>query len=156
MDSVIIEFLKEYGYWGMGILAFLSGSVVPITSEVLLVFFLGIGMNAIGVTLAATIGNTLGGITCYMMGYLTSKQRVQSFFKIPDRRMKRADLMIQKYGYWTAGISFVPVIGEVLLLALGVLRVNRFKVFTVMALGKFVRYMVVTASYTGFANYFGS
>lgn len=156
MDSVIIEFLKEYGYWGMGILAFLSGSVVPITSEVLLVFFLGIGMNAIGVTLAATIGNTLGGITCYMMGYLTSKQRVQSFFKIPDRRMKRADLMIQKYGYWTAGISFVPVIGEVLLLALGVLRVNRFKVFTVMALGKFVRYLFVTASYTGFANYFGS
>lgn len=156
MDSVIIEFLKEYGYWGMGILAFLSGSVVPITSEVLLVFFLGIGMNAIGVTLAATIGNTLGGITCYMMGYLTSKQRVQSFFKIPDRRMKRADLMIQKYGYWTAGISFVPVIGEVLLLALGVLRVNRLKVFTVMALGKFIRYMFVTASYTGLANYFGS
>lgn len=156
MESVIIEFLKEYGYWGMGILAFLSGSVVPITSEVLLVFFLGIGMNAIGVTLAATIGNTLGGITCYMMGYLTSKQRVQSFFKIPDRRMKRADLMIQKYGYWTAGISFVPVIGEVLLLALGVLRVNRVKVFAVMAIGKFIRYVFVTASYTGLANYFGS
>lgn len=42
MAELIIEFLKDYGYLGMGILAFLAGTVVPITSEVLLVFFLGI------------------------------------------------------------------------------------------------------------------
>ncbi len=155
MAELIIEFLKDYGYLGMGILAFLAGTVVPITSEVLLVFFLGIGLNAVGLTLAATIGNTLGGITCFMIGYLTTKEKVQKFFKIPDRRMKRADMLIQKYGYWTAAFSFLPVLGEVFLLSLGIMRVNRFKVITLMALGKLFRYSLVVMSAIGISRFFG-
>ena len=144
MDGTLLELFKDYGYWGMGVIAFLSGTVVPITSEVVLMFFLSLGLNAMGLTLAATIGNTLGGITCFMMGYLTNKEQVQKFFKIPERRMRRADKMIQKYGYWTASISFVPVIGEVLLLTLGIMRVNKYKVIMVMAAGKLVRYAFIT------------
>jgi membrane protein YqaA with SNARE-associated domain len=155
MLESLVEFLKDYGYFGMGVLAFLAGTVVPVTSEVLLVFFLNIGLDALGLTVAATIGNTLGGVTCYMMGYLTNKDRVMKRFKIPEKRMKRADIMIQKYGYWTAGISFVPVIGEVLLLSLGVMRVDKYKVLAVMAAGKFIRYLLITASYVGLAECFG-
>ena len=153
MVEVIVEFLKDYGYWGMGVMAFLSGTIVPITSEVLLVFFLGIGLNAVGVTLAATIGNTLGGITCFMMGYLTNKQKIQRFFKIPERRMRRADILIQKYGYWTAAFSFLPVIGEVFLLSLGIMRVNKYKVIFMMAAGKLFRYAFVTISALGVAKF---
>ena len=155
MADVIIEFLKDYGYLGMGIMAFLAGTVVPITSEVLLVFFLGIGLNAVGLTLAATIGNTLGGVTCFMIGYLTTKEKVQKFFKVPDRRMKRADMLIQKYGYWTAAFSFLPVLGEVFLLSLGIMRVNRFKVISLMALGKLFRYSLVVISAIGISKFFG-
>ena len=155
MADLIIEFLKGYGYLGMGIMAFLAGTVVPITSEVLLVFFLGIGLNAVGLTLAATIGNTLGGVTCFMIGYLTTKEKVQKFFKVPDRRMKRADMLIQKYGYWTAAFSFLPVLGEVFLLSLGIMRVNRFKVISLMALGKLFRYSLVVISAIGISKFFG-
>lgn len=155
MADLIIEFLKDYGYLGMGIMAFLAGTVVPITSEVLLVFFLGIGLNAVGLTLAATIGNTLGGVTCFMIGYLTTKEKVQKFFKVPDRRMKRADMLIQKYGYWTAAFSFLPVLGEVFLLSLGIMRVNRFKVIFLMALGKLFRYSLVVISAIGISKFFG-
>ena len=155
MVEMILEYLKEYGYLGMGILSFLSGTIVPITSEVLLVFFLGLGLNAMMITCVATLGNTLGGITCFMLGYLTTKEKAQKFFKITDKRMKRADIMIQKYGFWVAPISFVPVLGEALLVMLGVMRVNCFKVIIVMALGKFLRYMFITISYTGLSGYFG-
>ena len=155
MADLIIEFLKDYGYLGMGIMAFLAGTVVPITSEVLLVFFLGIGLNAVGLTLAATIGNTLGGVTCFMIGYLTTKEKVQKFFKVPDRRMKRADMLIQKYGYWTAAFSFLPVLGEVFLLSLGIMRVNWFKVISLMALGKLFRYSLVVISAIGISKFFG-
>ena len=155
MADLIIEFLKDYGYLGMGIMAFLAGTVVPITSEVLLVFFLGIGLNAVGLTLAATIGNTLGGVTCFMIGYLTTKEKVQKFFKVPDRRMKRADMLIQKYGYWTAAFSFLPVLGEVFLLSLVIMRVNRFKVISLMALGKLFRYSLEVISAIGISKFFG-
>ena len=154
MVDTLIEFFKDYGYWGMGLLAFLSGTVVPIASEVLLLFFLGIGLDALGLTLVATLGNTLGGITCFMLGYLTSKERVQKLLRIPDRRMKRADALIQKYGYWVASVSFLPAIGEVLLVALGVMRVNKYKVLAVMAVGKLIRYSFLTASYVGVTQLF--
>ena len=149
MVETVVDFFKDYGYWGMGLLSFLSGTIVPIASEVLQLFFLGLGLNAVGITLAATLGNTLGGITCFMLGFLAKKEWVLKFFKIPEKRMKRADVIIQKYGYWAAVISFTPVIGEVLLIVLGMLRVNSVKVIVVMALGKFIRYALITASYLG-------
>ena len=152
MVETIVDFFKDYGYWGMGLLSFLSGTIVPIASEVLQLFFLGLGLNAVGITLAATLGNTLGGITCFMLGFLAKKEWVLKFFKIPEKRMKRADVIIQKYGYWAAAISFAPVIGEVLLIVLGILRVNSVKVIIVMALGKFIRYALITASYLGVAE----
>ena len=155
MLETLIDFFKDYGYWGMGVLSFLSGTVVPITSEVLLLFFLNLGLSAVGLTLVATLGNSLGGFSCFMLGYVTNKETVQKFFKIPDKRMKRADLLIQKYGFWTASISFVPLIGETLLVVLGVMRVSKYKVIAVMALGKFLRYAFIAISYMGLAGYFG-
>ncbi len=155
MGELIIEFLKDYGYWGMGIMAFLAGTVLPITSEVLLVFFLGVGLSPIGLTLSAAAGNTMGGITCFMLGYLTDKAKVQRFFKVSDKKMKRAEILIQKYGYWTAAFSFLPVLGEVFLLSLGVMRASRLKVILLMAIGKIIRYAFVTISTIGIAKYFG-
>ena len=152
MVDALIDFFKDYGYWGMGVLAFLSGSIVPIASEVLLLFFLGLGLSAVWLTLVATLGNTLGGITCFMLGYLTDKETVQKIFRIPDKRMKRANRLIQKYGYWTAVFSFVPAIGEVVLLVLGIMRVNKYKVIAAMAFGKLARYAFIAASFYGFSS----
>lgn len=154
MVETLIDFFKDYGYWGMGVLAFLSGTIVPITSEVLLLFFLNLGLDAVGLTLVASLGNTLGGITCFMTGYLTNKQMVQKVFRISERSMKRADIIIQKYGFWAASISFVPALGEALLLALGIMRVDKYKVIIVMAIGKLIRYAFITISYVGIEHYF--
>lgn len=155
MVEALISFFADYGYWGLGILSFLSGTVVPVASEALVVILLNLGLNAVGITLVATLGNTLGGITCFVLGYLADKAWVMRFFDITEKRMARADKVIDKYGYWAAVISFMPFIGEVLLVALGVMRANRFKVIAVMALGKLLRYAFITVSYIGVAEFFG-
>ncbi len=89
-----------------------------------------------------------------MLGYLTCKSTVQRVFRISEKKMKRADILIQKYGFWTAGLSFVPALGEALLVVLGIMRVNKYKVVAVMALGKFLRYAFVAASYYGISSLF--
>lgn len=155
MDEQIIEFFKEYGYFGMGATAFLAGTVVPVASEVLLVFFLGAGLNAIWLTLSATIGNSLAGVTCFLSGYLAKRESVQAFFRISDKKMKRADRLIGKYGLWTAFFSFLPAIGEVLLISLGFMRADKTKVFIYMTLGKLFRYSLITISTIGLAEFFG-
>ena len=75
-------------------------------------------------------------------------------FRIPEKKMKRADRLIQKYGYWSAALSFLPAIGEVILVALGIMRVNKYKVIAVMTIGKFARYAFVVASFYGVARMF--
>ena len=152
MVEVLVEFFKDYGYWGMGMFAFLSGTIVPIASEVLLLFFLGIGLDAVGVTLAATLGNVLGGVTCIALGWMVKKEWLLRFFKISEERMKRADRIIQKYGFWAAGLSFLPAIGEVILILLGILRADKAKVIIVMAAGKLIRSALLSASYVGLAS----
>ena len=155
MNEQIIEFFKEYGYLGMGASAFLSGTVVPVASEVLLVFFLSTGLNAILLTVSATIGNSLAGLTCFLAGYLAKKEKVVAFFRISDKKMKRADRLIGKYGLWTAFFSFLPAIGEVLLIALGFMRADKTKVLVYMAVGKLLRYSMITISAIGAARFFG-
>lgn len=149
MVEVLVEFFKNYGYWGMGVLAFLSGTIVPVASEVLLLFFLGVGLNAVGLTLVATLGNTLGGITCFVMGRVVNKEWLLRFFRISDKQMERADKIIKKYGFWAAGLSFLPAVGEALIILLGILRADTTKVIVVMALGKLIRYALLVASYMG-------
>ena len=152
MVEVLIDFLQDYGYWGMLLLSFLSGSVIPIASEALFVVLLGVGLNTMWLIVVATVGNTLGGITCFMLGYLTDKQTVQRVFSISDKKMERADSLIQKYGYWAAVLSFMPIIGEAILVALGIMRVDKYKVAIVMAIGKFARYAFVAISYYGISR----
>ena len=152
MVEVLIDFLQDYGYWGILLLSFLSGSVIPIASEALFVVLLGVGLNAMWLIIVATVGNTLGGITCFMLGYLTDKQTVQRVFSISDKKMERADSLIQKYGCWAAVLSFMPIIGEAILVALGIMRVDKYKVAIVMAIGKFARYAFVAISYYGISS----
>ena len=152
MVETLIDFLKDYGYWGMALLSFLSGSIIPIASEALLVVLLGVGLNAMWLILVATVGNTLGGITCFVLGYLTDKQTVKRVFRISDKKMERADSLIQRYGYWAAVLSFMPIIGEAILVALGIMRVDKYKVSIVMAIGKFARYAFVAISYYGISR----
>ena len=155
MVEILIEFLKDYGYWGMFLMAFLSGSIIPVASEVLLIFFLSVGLDALALTVVATIGNTIGGLSCFSLGFLTSKERVWKLFRVSDKGMEKADRLIGKYGFWAAGLSFLPAVGEVILLVLGVMRADWLKVLVVMALGKFVRYAFITASYVGLSQFFG-
>ena len=155
MGEILIDFFKDYGYWGMFFMAFLSGSIIPAASEVLLVFFLGIGLDALTLTTVATIGNTIGGVSCFFLGYLTNKERVRRLFRVSDKGMEKADRLIGKYGFWAAALSFLPAVGEVILLVLGVMRADWLKVLVVMALGKFIRYAFITASYVGLSQLFG-
>ena len=77
MAELIIEFLKDYGYLGMGILAFLAGTVVPITSEVLLVFFLVIRSHG---TLAFFDAFAFFAVLVYMLAALNAILYIRDYY----------------------------------------------------------------------------
>ena len=120
-----------------------------------MILLAGMGLNSWGLVLFSTIGNTIGGVTCFYTGRIVKKESVGRFFKVPEKRMRQADRIIQKYGYYASFLSFVPLIGTAILLTLGMMRVNWLKVTIVMMIGKFLRYLLVALSYTGFTGLFG-
>ena len=150
----LVEFLSGYGYLGMGIGAFIAGSVLPMASEVLLVLFMSMGLSPFWLLISATVGNTIGGFSCYYMARLANRERVERFFKVSPRQMARADRVVQKIGAWAAFFSFVPLLGTAILLLLGFMRVSPVKISATMTAGKLIRYLVVILSYTGVLELF--
>lgn len=145
----ILDFCRDFGYSGMMLISFLSGTVLPFSSDVLLVFFLGVGLDPIWLLLAATLGNTIGSMTCYYIGRMGKKGWLTDLFKVSPEKSEKASVYIDKYGYWAAFFSFMAIVGEAIVIVLGNMRVSWWKVLMTMTLGKFLRYLIIVLSYEG-------
>ena len=60
----------DWGYWGLFLSAFVAGSIVPFSSEAVMVVLVRLGLDPALCLLAAATGNTAGGMTCYWIGTL--------------------------------------------------------------------------------------
>ena len=70
MDS-LNEFFISYGYWGMGIAAFLAGTFFPFSSEaVMAALLVSSSMDPVLTVASGTIGNVLGSMVNYFIGSL--------------------------------------------------------------------------------------
>lgn len=140
----------EYGYWGLFLASFFSATILPFSSEAFLLTMLLLGFDPVLVLTFATVGNWLGGITTYVIGYYWHLSKIERYFGIDLQKLKKARKWIAKYGGYTALISWVPFIGDILCVALGVFRVNSTLVILFMGMGKFLRYLVIMMLYSQF------
>ena len=76
------ELIVLYGAWGLFLAAFAAATVLPFSSEVLVVAYIASGGEPWMALLAASAGNTLGGMTSYLLGYFMELKRVIKFLKI--------------------------------------------------------------------------
>lgn len=145
MDS-LIQFLIDWGYLGMFISAFLAGTVLPFSSEAVLLACVGLGLDPILSTLSTTAGNALGGFTCYWIGRLGKIEWIEKYLGVSSKQMNKAEKFIQGKGSWIAFLSFLPVIGDAILVVLGLMRANVWIVSVSMTAGKLARYAILVAT----------
>lgn len=148
MDT-FLQLLTEWGYPGMFLAAFLAGTVLPFSSEAVLITCVGLGLDPVLSVLATTAGNVLGGLTCYGIGHLGKMEWIEKYFKIDSRKIDRAKRFIHGRGAWMAAFSFLPVIGDALLITLGLMRANVWIVTLSMTIGKMLRYAVMATAALG-------
>lgn len=149
MDA-IIPFLIEYGAWGMFIAGFLSGSILPFSSEVVLVGLLAGGANVWGLVIWGTIGNSLGSYLNYWIGTLGKEEWITRYAGVSPEKLQRGMAYVHKYGAWAGLLSWVPVIGELITVAMGYLRVNKWASMATIVIGKFLRYIALAAALKAF------
>jgi len=123
--------------WGLFVSAFISATILPGASELMLVAVLheqpALWWSAIWV---ATAGNTLGSATSYWIGRW-----------IPNRVHHKAIIWAHRYGYWALLFAWLPIVGDALCVAAGWLRFHFWAALLMFALGKFARYVLVASGW---------
>ena len=136
----------EIGYWGLFISSFLAATIIPVTSEALLILMLSMGYDPLISLTSATIGNTLGGWLNYIIGRMGNPYWLKVFGATLERINKWKN-KVNKYGSWMALFSWLPFIGDVLGIALGFFRARILPTFLFIFIGKFLRYLLLILFY---------
>lgn len=140
MLDILVNWLSQYGYWGFFVASFLSATVLPFSSELILSGLLLTGASPMMCVLLGTLGNTLGGLTCYWLGSLGKIEWLEKFLHIKKEDIEKRRVWVDRWGAFAAFWSFLPVVGDAINVVLGFLRTNFWWVVIFMTLGKFLRY----------------
>ena len=136
----------ELGYLGLFITCFLAATILPIASEVFLITMLAAKYDPLSSLLIASSGNTLGSYLNFGIGYIGNPEWLKKL-RVKQKTIESWKASIQKYGVWLALLSWLPIVGDIIGIALGFFRANIFWSFLFMAIGKFIRYLVVVLVY---------
>ena len=97
----------------------------------------------------ATVGNTLGAWINWALGRYFLSWRGRRWFPIKPERLDKATAWFGRYGVWSLLLAWLPVVGDPLTFAAGVLKVNVWKFLVLVAAGKGARYVVVVIAVKG-------
>ena len=114
--------------------SFLAATLVPLPSEAALFAYLQLHPERAALAVAlATVGNTAGGMTSYLIGRF-----------IPRRDFSpKAMSLVRRFGAPATFLAFLPIVGDALCVAAGWLRIHWLAALGFMAAGRLARYVVV-------------
>lgn len=136
----LVQLLTDWGYLGLFISALLAGSIVPFSSELVMGALVAMGLEPWLCVLAATLGNTLGGLTCYWLGRLGRIDWIEKYLGVKCEKVERVQRFLQGRGALMAFFAFLPFVGEAIAVALGFMRSNLWLTTVSMFAGKLARY----------------
>ena len=141
--DVLIQLLISYGYWGMLVTAFIAGSFFPFSSEAVMTGLLAAGLDSWGLIIYGTIGNVAGGMFNYFVGRQGKLEWIEKYLHVKQQDLQRAERFMAGRGAWMGFFAFIPVLGSAITIALGLMRANIPISLSSMAIGKFLRYVLL-------------
>lgn len=134
--------MDDLGLWGLFVSAFVSATLFPGGSEVVLAALGHSHHYHSGTLLAvATLGNTLGGMSTWLLGWLLAKRYPLDQLRHAGRQ--RAIGQLKKWGTPLLLLSWLPIIGDPLCFAAGWLRMNGWLAALFIGAGKAARYAII-------------
>ena len=117
--------------------SFLAATVLPLGSEPAVIALAAQGHSTIAIVGTATIGNYLGACTTYWIGRGAASALQGRTLR---QREIRATRIIAKYGPPALILSWVPIIGDLLVAAAGAAKLGFWKFSAWTFIGKLARY----------------
>ena len=147
-----MEALAEWGFIGLFISSFLAATILPLSSEIVLSILIANNYDLTTSLILATIGNWLGGMSSYGLGWLAKWRFIEKYFRIKIETIKNVKDKIDKWGSVIAFFCWLPIIGDPLAIGLGFFKTNVVLVSIWMFIGKMIRYIAWAGiTYWGFS-----
>ena len=94
-----------------------------------------------GCLAVGTLGNWLGSVVTYWMGWAGKWEWIEKWFKVKPETLEKQKIKIDRYGVWMALLAWVPFIGDVIAIALGFYRTRPWATMFLLLVGKLLRFL---------------
>lgn len=132
-----------YSYGALFLWSFLAATVVPLSSEPPLIFLVRSEELMVVPVLVGTLGNAIGACTTYWI----SRRAAQALIKKPRQSSKsRTARLYRRYGQPALLLSWVPILGDGLVVLAGATRLRFWSFCFWMTLGKGLRYFALACA----------
>ncbi|MBW2452814.1 MAG: DedA family protein [Deltaproteobacteria bacterium] len=146
------EWLLANGYIALFILSFLAATLLPLGSEWMLVLLLVNQHDPAASVVVATLGNSLGALTTYLLGLWGGPLLWQRLLRIDDSQRQKAERIYTRFGSWSLLFAWIPIIGDPLCLVGGLFKVGWARFLILVSLGKAARYLAIAATVVNFGS----
>lgn len=138
-------------YLSLFLAAFLAATLIPAQSESLLTGLILAGGQPVAALVAvASLGNVLGALANWLIGRGVERFRGRRWFPASDAQLDRAQAHYSRFGYWSLLLAWVPIIGDPITVAAGIMREPLWRFLILVSIGKIGRYAVLAAGVAAF------
>ena len=131
-------------YLSLFIISFLAATILPFSSELTLAGLMATSSYDNLLLLAvASFGNILGSVVNWILGFYSRNLSKKKWFPFKDEQIEKSSKWFNKFGRWSLLFAWVPIIGDPLTLAAGLLRVRFVEFLILVTIGKVSRYLVI-------------
>ena len=131
-------------YLSLFLISFLAATILPLSSELMLAGLIATSnYDSLLLLTVASFGNVLGSVFNWALGFYSRNLTTKKWFPFKDEQIERSSKWFNKFGRWSLLFAWVPIIGDPLTLAAGLLRVKFIEFIILVTIGKVSRYMVI-------------
>lgn len=137
--------LPKYGLSSVFVIALISATLLPMGSEPAVFGLVKLNPELFWpAILVASAGNTVGGAISWWMGYGAERAYERVRHRKPSEL--RALQWLEHFGAKACLLSWLPVVGDPICVVAGWLKLPFWPCVVYMAIGKFARYLTMTAA----------
>ena len=131
-------------YLTLFLLSFLAATILPFSSELTLAGLIATSnYDNLLLLIVASFGNVLGSVVNWILGFYSRNFTTKKWFPFKDKQIENSSKWFSKFGKWSLLFAWVPIIGDPLTLAAGLLRVKFLEFLILVMIGKISRYIVI-------------
>jgi membrane protein YqaA with SNARE-associated domain len=134
----------EVIYLSLFAISFLAATILPLSSELMLAGLITTSnYDSLVLLIVASFGNILGSVVNWVLGFYSRNLAIKKWFPFKETQIERSSKWFNKFGRWSLLFAWVPIIGDPLTLAAGLLRVKFIEFIILVTIGKVSRYFLI-------------